>query len=153
MAGKTLIVYASKSGANAWTAEVIAKTLRTAYNMDVAVEDLKKGEPDISPYQNIIIGSGVRAGRVYKEAVEFLAKDFGDRKVALYFGCGSGGDPKQHDKAVVEYSEKALNKNKSLRPTDVAAFGGCMKVLGKVVYDARDANKVQEWATELGKKL
>jgi len=153
MLGKTLIAYASKSGANAWAAGVIAATLKSTYDADVTVADLKDGEPNIAPYQNIIVGSGVRGGRLYGDAVQFLGKDFGDRKVALYFGCGSGGDPRQHDKTIEEYSKKALVKNQSLKPIDACAFGGCLKILGRTVFDSRKEEDVREWAVILGKKF
>jgi len=153
MAGKTLIVYASKSGANSEAANAIADALKTTYGMDITVADLKNGSPDITPFQNIIVGSGIRATSVYKEAVDFLGRDFGDRKVALYFCCGGGGDPKTRNQSAEDNSKKALAKNKSLKPIDVVAFGGRMKILGRVVWDNRDMNKVREWAIELGKKF
>ena len=153
MTGKTLIVYASKSGANSDAANTIAEALKTTYSMDVTVADLKNGSPDIAPFQNIIVGSGVRATNVYKEAVEFLKQDFGDRKVALFFCCGGGGNTKTCEQSAAENARKALAKNKSLKPIDVAAFGGYMKMLGKVMFDTRDANRVRSWAIELGKKF
>jgi menaquinone-dependent protoporphyrinogen IX oxidase len=153
MTGKTLIAYASKSGANSEAANTIADALKTTYNMDITIADLRKEKPDITPFQNIIVGSGVRAGRVYSEAVNFLGNNFGERKVALYFCCGEGGDPKTHDKCISEDTGKALAKNSSLKPIAVEAFGGRMKMLGKVLWDSRDQSKVREWAIALGKQL
>lgn len=151
--GKTLVAYASKTGANKEAGEVIADTLRSAYAFEVETADLKEGMPDISPYENIIVGSGVRAGRVYGEAVEFLGRDFGQRKVALYFCCMEGGDTKAMGQVPSKYGPKLLEKNPGLKPIDIGAFGGCMKVLGRVVTDTRDPERVKAWALELGKKL
>ena len=58
MTGKTLIVFSTISGLNEEVAHVIADALKTTYNMDVTVADLRKGPPDITPFQNIIVGGG-----------------------------------------------------------------------------------------------
>jgi menaquinone-dependent protoporphyrinogen IX oxidase len=149
---RTLIAYATKSGVNAESANMIAEILRKNYGMDVTVADLKNGMIDIAPYKNVIVGAGIRMGSVYKEAVEFLGKNFGERKVALFFSCLEGGVPKRHDAAIVKNTAKALAKNPGLKPIDIGTFGGCMKFLGKTT-DNRNPERVKEWANELGKKL
>ena len=87
MTAKTLIVFSTIRGLNDETAHVIADVLKTTYNMDVTVADLGKGQPDITPFQNIIVGGGGGGKNVYNEAVDFLEKDFEGRNVALYFLC------------------------------------------------------------------
>jgi menaquinone-dependent protoporphyrinogen IX oxidase len=119
--------------------------------MDVTVADLKNGPPEIAPFQNIIVGGGVKGTSVYNEAVDFLAKDFGDRNVALFFCCEDYEDPKVL--STEDNSKKALAKNKILKPIDTAAFGGCMRTQGKAVMDTLNMNRVREWAIELGKKF
>ena len=58
MTGKTLIVFSTISGLNEDVAHAIADALKTTYNMDATVADLSKGPPDITPFQNIIVGGG-----------------------------------------------------------------------------------------------
>ena len=79
---KTLIVYATRGGATEEVVLKIAEVLRQKYGFDVDVVNLRKNpSPDISPYRNVIVGSGVRARRVYKEAVNFLERnDFGGKR-------------------------------------------------------------------------
>ena len=59
MTGKTLIVYSTRTGINEMAAHAIADALKTTYNMDVTVADLRNGPPDITLFQNIIVGGGV----------------------------------------------------------------------------------------------
>ena len=94
MTGKTLIVFSTIRGLNDEAAHVIADVLKATYSMDVTVEDLGKGPLDITPFQNIIVGGGGGGKNVYDEAVDFLAKDFGGKNVALYFLCEGGETPK-----------------------------------------------------------
>ena len=151
MTGKTLIVYSTKTGINAEAAHAIADALKTTYNMDVTVVDLKNGPPDITPFQNIIVGGGVRSTSVYDEAVDFLEKNFEDKNVALYFCCEDEENPKMQ--STEDNTKKVLAKNKSLKPIDVAAFGGCMITQGRAVMDDLNMNRVRDWAIELGKKF
>ena len=151
MTGKILIVYSTQSGVNAQAADVIADTLKTTYNMDVTVADLKNGSPDITPFQNIIVGGGVKSTSVYNEAVDFLGKDFTGRNVALYFCCEDEENPKAP--STEDNTKKVLAKNQSLRPIDTTAFGGCMIRQGRAVMDDLNMNRIKEWSIELGKKL
>jgi len=151
MIGNTLIVYSTKTGINAEAAHAIADVFKTTYKMDVAVRDLKNGSPDITSFQNIIVGGGVKSTSVYGEAVDFLEKDFGDRSVAVYFCCEDEKNPKT--KSTEDNTRKALAKNKSLKLIDVAAFGGCMITQGRPVMDELNMNRVRVWAIELGKKF
>ena len=151
MIGKTLIVYSTITGISAVAAHAIADELKTAYIIDVAIADLKDGQPDITPFQNIIVGGGVKGTDVYAEAVDFLEKNFEDRKVALYFCCEDNETPKTQ--STENNSKKALAKNASLKPIDVAAFGGCMIKHGQPTMDELNMNRVKHWSVELGKKI
>ena len=151
MTRKTLIVYSTKTGINSDAAHAIAEVLKTKYKMDVTVVDLKDGQPDIKPFQNVIVGGGVDSKNVYGEAVDFLEKNFEGRNVALYFGCEDYETPKEQ--STEDNSRKVLAKNKSLLPISVAAFGGCMIKQGKPVMDELNMNRIRDWATELGKNF
>jgi len=151
MTGKTLIVFSTTRGLNDEVAHVIADVLKTSYNMDVTVADLRKGPTDITPFQSIIVGGGGGGNTVYKEAVDFLEKDFEGRNVALYFLCEGGENPKAENTDANQ--KKLLAKNKSLKPIAVAAFGGCMISQNSLVMDDQNTAKVKEWAIELGKKF
>ena len=151
MTGKTLIVFSTIRGLNDETAHIIADVLKTTYNIDVTVADLGKGPPDIAQFQNIIVGGGGGGKNVYNEAVDFLEKDFEGKNVALYFLCEGGETP--NAESTEANQKKLLAKNMSLKPIDVAAFGGCQISQNRMVMDDQNTAKVKEWAIELGKKL
>ena len=150
MTGKTLIVFSTISGLNEEVAHAIAEALKTTYNMDATLADLRKGPPDITPFQNIIVGGG-SGNSVYNEAVDFLEKDFEGKNVALYFCCENKEDAKAENTEANQ--KKLLAKNKSLKPIDVAGFGGCMISQNRTIMDDLNMGRVREWAIELGKKF
>lgn len=84
---KILIAYSTRYGATARTAEEIAKILHQ-YNFDVRVVDLKKEKiKDISEFDLIIIGGGLKMGRWTGESDAFLKsfqKDLSQKKVAIF---------------------------------------------------------------------
>jgi menaquinone-dependent protoporphyrinogen IX oxidase len=151
---KTLIAYVTKGGATEEYATLIADVLRKKFGLNVDVVDLRKNSPDIAQYANIIAGSGVRAGKTYKEFDVFMKRDFGGRKLALFVVCGAAGDkrPEERKRAKDKYWQATLNKNSSIESHIIGfeAFGGRVKILWKVV-DGRDMKKAGEWAEKIGK--
>lgn len=150
---KTLVAYASKSGATKEAAEVIAEELRSKFNSEVDLVDLRKSSPNLAGYGNVVVGSGVRAGKVYGEALEFLKKDFGDRKVAFFVCCGGAGDPKKYDESCTKYVTDVLAKYPNFKTVATEAFGGKMTVLGRKLFDNVDPEKIRAWTQTLGSKL
>ncbi len=152
--GKTLIAYATKSGATEEYTSVIEKVLRDKYGLEVDVVNLRENKkPDFTPYSNIIIGSGVRRGKWYKEAKKFLKNDFGDRKVAIFLASRRAGIPEMYDEAVKKYIKDVLAKYPHIKLVAAEAFGGIKKKKGRIILDLRDPAKASAWAEELGKKL
>jgi menaquinone-dependent protoporphyrinogen IX oxidase len=151
---KTLIAFATKGGVTAESARVIAEVLETQFGHEVEVVDLKENKsPDISPYNNIFIRSGIRIGRWYGRAKKMLKNDFRDKKVVLYLSACSAGDPEKHDEAVIKYMTAKLEKYPHLGIVAAEAFGGRMKMSGKNQVDTYDPEKVKAWAEEVGKML
>jgi len=146
---KTLIVYSTRTGINSDAAHIIAEVLEKDYSIDVTIADLRDGQPDITPYRNIIVGGGVDDTRVYDAAVDFMDKNFEGKNVALYFSCEDGKNPKVE--STEENTRKVLAKNNSLKPIDVAAFGGCRISEGKPAMDELNVERVKDWANKLGK--
>jgi menaquinone-dependent protoporphyrinogen IX oxidase len=157
---RTLIVYITKGGATEQYAFAIAGVLREKYGLDLDVVDLRKNKsPDLSKYRNIIVGSGVRMFRVYKEALKFIEKNsFDGKRLAIFLSSGKAGNPKTYDEAIEDYINKQmLKKNPRLKPVAAEAFGGRTKILGKEMdppgYAEQVMTKVRAWAEELGKQL
>ena len=71
---KTLITYMSKSNATAENADIIAKVLRD-HGLTVDIVNLRETKkPDVMPYDNIIVGSGIRIGMWYRQAKKVLKR-------------------------------------------------------------------------------
>lgn len=150
---KTLVAYESKSGATEESALKIAEVLRSKFQLDVDLVNLKKKDvSDCSQYSNIVIGGGVRAGKVYGRALKCLENDLGGKKVAFFVSSGDAGDPEKYQKAKDEYVNSVLDNFPNVKPVATEAFGGKMKVLWKT-WDYTNLAKVESWAEELGKKF
>ena len=153
-AGKTLIAYETKGGTTEESARKIAEVLRSKYQLEVDLVDLKKQNiGDCTQYNNIVIGGGVRAGKVYSKALKCLENDYSGKKVAFFVSSGQAGSPATYEKAKVRFVENVLANYPKVQPVSTEAFGGRIKILGKTVSDSRDMGKVEAWAEQLGKKF
>jgi menaquinone-dependent protoporphyrinogen oxidase len=151
---KTLVAYETKGGATEEYARKIAEVLGSKYQLEVDLINLKKQDvKDCSQYNNIVIGGGVRAGRVYGKALKCLENDFSGRKVAFFVSSGDAGDPEKYQQAKVKFVENVLANYPNVKPVATEAFGGRMKILGRTVFDNVDLAKVEAWAEELGQKF
>lgn len=151
---KTLIAYETKQGATKEAATKIAETLRTKYQLEVDLVDLKKETvSSIEQYSNVVIGAGVRGGRVYGKALKFLKDDFSGKRVAFFISSSWGGTPGSYDNAKAQFVEKTLAKYPKINPVGAEAFGGRIRYFGKTMLDNTDLSKVETWAVEIGKKF
>ena len=149
---KTLIAYTTRGGATKESADKIASVLREKHGVEVDVVDLVKNhKPDISKYRNIVVGGGVRAGRIYGEALRFLDQDFGDRRVAFYVSTMEQ-DEKQRPVAEEKYIKATLVKFPNLKPVSASLFGGKFSFLWWKGSNL-DLSKVEAWADDVASKL
>ncbi len=154
MAGKTLIAYETKGGATEEAARKIADVLRNKFQLDVDLVDLGKQKvQDCSMYQNIVVGGGVRAGKVYDKALKCLENDYEGKKVAFFVSSGQAGNAASYADAKAKFVEGTLAKYPKVNAVSTEAFGGRIKILGKTVSDSTDLSRVEAWAEELGKKF
>jgi len=154
MGAKTLVAYETKGGATEESAKKIADVLRSKFQLDTDLVDLSEQKVStLSEYSNVVVGAGVRAGRVYSKALKFLENDFTGKKVAFFVSCGQGGDPEKCEAAKVRFAEETLAHYPNINAVAWKAFGGHMKILGKKIFDNLDLAKVEAWAEELGKKF
>jgi menaquinone-dependent protoporphyrinogen IX oxidase len=151
---KTLIVYETKGGATEEVAQKIAETLRSKFQIETDLVDLKRQKPpNLEYYQNIVVGSGIRVGKAYEKVLKFLENNFHNKHVAFYVCCGDGGDPAKCKSAKVRYIESVLAKYPEVKPVSTEAFGGHAKILGKTLVDNLDLSKATVWAEDLGRKF
>jgi menaquinone-dependent protoporphyrinogen IX oxidase len=153
-AGKTLIAYETKIGATEEAARKIAEVLRSKFQLEVDLVDLKREKlPDLGQYENFVVGGGVRSGRVYGKALKFLENDLSGKSVAFFVSSTWAGTPGSYENAKAKFVEKNLAKYPKIRPVSSEAFGGRIRYFNKTMVDNTDLTKVEAWAEELGKKF
>jgi menaquinone-dependent protoporphyrinogen IX oxidase len=151
---RTLIAYASRGGVTREYSEIIAEVLRGKYGHEVDTVDIRKNKsPNVSGYDNVILGTGVRIQRVYKEGLNFLKKDFGGKRVAVFLSSNEAGTPDSYDDAVRKYMDPIRENHPNINLVDIEGFGGRIRVLGKTSVDLSDPEKAKSWAEQLGERL
>jgi len=151
---KTLIAYETKGGATEESARKIADVLRSKYQLEVDLVDLKEQKViDLVQYGNVVIGGGVRGGKVYKKSLKFLKNDLSGKQVAFFVSSSWAGTPGSYETAKARFVENTLAKYPNINPVSAEAFGGRIRILRKTMVDNTDMAKVEAWAEELGKKF
>lgn len=128
---KALIVYGTRYGASAGTAEEIASVLR-GEGFDVKVVNAKEEKiKDLNPYELIVVGSGLQIGKWTSEAEAFLKRfqnDFANKKLALFASTMKTVSERQGKTQDVEVTRKFALTDKvtkySLQPISLGFFGG-----------------------------
>ncbi len=129
---KTLIVYGTRYGATTGTSEEIAKTLREEGFYVRVVNAKEENVADISEYELIIVGSGMKIDRWTKEPENFLEKfwkELAKKKVAIFVSsCVQAiyeyeGNTEAMERAWKKYLEEKAEKY-FLNPITMAIFGG-----------------------------
>ena len=112
---KTIIIYATKSGASKECGEELAARLPGA-----TISDARSGMPNLDEYDNIILGTGVRMGKIYTPMRQFLNKNLEllcNKNVSIYF-CNAY--PEAFDKAVAQNLPDQLVHS----ATQIVSLGG-----------------------------
>ena len=106
---KALVVYGTRTGTAAITAQEIALTLQKQ-GIEVRVVNAKKEKiPSIAEYDLVVVGSGIQMGRWTGEPEKFLKKfkeDLAAKKVALFVNCGSAAEKLNPDKPEIAANAK-----------------------------------------------
>jgi len=153
-ANKTLIAYVSKGGATEEAARKIADTLRSKFQLEVDLVDLKEQKsPHLGQYQNVVTGGGIRAGRVYGKTLKFLENDLSGKKVAFFVSSSWAGTPGSYKNAKTKFVENTLTKYPKINIVSAEAFGGRIRYFRRTMLDNTDLAKVEAWAEELGQKF
>jgi menaquinone-dependent protoporphyrinogen oxidase len=128
---KVLIVYGTRTGTAAITAQDLAQALQSE-GIETKIVDAKKEKiKSISEYDLVIVGSGIQMGRWTGEPEDFLKKhqkELASKKVALFVNCGSAAEKMNPDKpevlanAKVKYLEEKAAKY-HLNPVALGLFG------------------------------
>jgi menaquinone-dependent protoporphyrinogen IX oxidase len=172
-----LLIYGTRWSGTEKVAQTIAKALKDE-GISTDVFDAKKAPENITAYDFIVVGSGMRADKWTKESWEFLEKNAAalkEKKTALFVSC-SMADRKDEmrEKAKTDYLDKTAEQF-GLKPLSYGYFGGLMDfsyshglfvdILVRVnrkklrkggldtasVYDTRDWAAIEAWGKEIAK--
>lgn len=130
---KAVIVYGTRYGATEDTSKVIAEAL-CQEGIETKVINAKKEKiQDISEFQLLVIGSGIRMGRWTKEPENFLKqfqKELQKKKVVLFVCCG-GANPLTEGEEKIKEMEETKRKylvdkadQYDISPIALGFFGG-----------------------------
>jgi menaquinone-dependent protoporphyrinogen oxidase len=130
---KTLIVYGTRYGATTGTSEEIAKMLREK-GFDVRILNAKKEKiKDISEYELVIVGSGMRMGKWTDDADDFLKnfqKELEQKKLAIFVSTMKTVSEREGKTDDVAKMRKESLEDKvaqyNLHPIALGFFGGVM---------------------------
>jgi menaquinone-dependent protoporphyrinogen oxidase len=172
---KALVVYGSRWGGTVAVAEKIGQALRDeGFNVDVV--DAKKPPKNIPDYDLFVVGSGMRADKWTKEALEFLDCNstlLRTKRTALFVSCQMADrpEPEVREKAKKQYLQDTADCF-ALKPVAFGFFGGYLDfkhshglivdVMVRVnrrslrkngldttkVHDTRDWSRIEAWSKE-----
>ncbi len=149
MPDKTLVAYATKSGATATYAETIAQVLISRGHPVDVINLTQLRKPDLGPYRNVVLGTGVRIGMVYRRATRFLRrKDLRGKRLAVFLSSGIAIADTQRSKQ--QFLEPLISKY-DLNPMLYDAFPG--KTPGAGQENTLDLKGVARWAEALAAQL
>ncbi len=127
---KVLIVYGTRYGATKGTAEEIATVLRNT-DLDVRIANAKQEQiDDVSPYDLVVVGSGIRMDVWTGEAEDFMRrfqKELATKRVALFVSAGSAAIDELMGRQVQKVKRRYLDDKAAkyhLRPIAYGFFGG-----------------------------
>lgn len=152
MSNKTLVAYFTKSGASEEYAKVIADVL-SEKGISVEIYNLAEKIPDITAFDIIVLGTGVRMFMVYRRWRKIL-KHKALKNKHLFMFLSSGMAMEEPDKAVEKFLRPLVQKY-DLSPDSLVSFPG--KIPEKwEKYDEgpkakMDPDKAKEWAKEIAR--
>ena len=150
---KVLVAFYSKGGASEKYANIIADTLKDdGYSIEIS--NLAKAIPDISDFDTVVVGTGVRMFRVYRRWKKILKQKTLDKK-NLYMFLSSGTAIENPDKAVEKFLKPLVDKFNQ-KPKSLVSFPGIIP--GK--WANKDSEKdtimpdlAKEWAQDISHQI
>lgn len=162
---KILVAYKSHCGSTSGVAKTIADTLCNK-GIDVDLRNIKSVS-DISGYHGAVIGSAVKSGSWYQEAISFVEAhqaSLSKIPVAYFLTCLALYDDNQKSRDLAQsYFNPVLKTVPTVRPEAMGGFAGAldysklnmvtrlvmkskMEAKGVPEGDFRDFNKIEDWA-------
>jgi menaquinone-dependent protoporphyrinogen oxidase len=177
---KALVVYGTRYGTAAEIAEELARVIKEE-GIEVDLVDARGIEDcDVSPYDLVVVGSGIKMGKWTKKSLKFLKDNkiaLTDKKVALFVTCGAANDEKTVAEGWEKYLKKVAAENLAGKPVDLGLFGSVydpdahhgllFKLTNRAIkkelekkgidpskrHDYRDWDEIRAWARGLADML
>lgn len=162
MPDNVLVAYATKNGSTAQIAEAVAEVLRKD---GLAAEALPAGSvTDVAPYDAVVVGGGLYAGRWHRDARRFVRhhrRALTGRPVWFFSSGPLDASASERDIPPVPGVRRAMDK---LDVTGHVTFGGRLEegARGRVARmivrsgkggDFRDFAAIESWAAGVAKAL
>ncbi|MEU4000708.1 flavodoxin domain-containing protein [Streptomyces fungicidicus] len=162
MTGTVLITYGSTNGSTERIAETVAGVLRED---GLTVETLPaRSVRDVAPYDAVVAGGGLYAGRWQKDARRFLRRHrraLAERPLYLFSSGPLDPSASERDIPPVHGVRKAATR---LDAREHITFGGCLEegakgwVAGMILRngkggDYRDFTAIESWAAHVADEL
>lgn len=118
---KVLIAYSTHTGCCADCAEILGQALA---NYEVDIADLSEREPNPEDYDIIVVGSGIKRRKFYRESADFIKKytDLLCEKPSAYFICSAYND------SVAEMFKKNISRKLRCAAICLDTFGGELRI-------------------------
>ena len=121
MTNKILVAYYTKGGASEEYAKVTAETL-TADGLTVETRNLAHEIPDVTAFDTVVLGTGVRMAMVYRRWRKVLKQKALSNK-RLFIFLSSGTAIEKPDEAVNKFLRPLMEKY-NLKPESLISFPG-----------------------------
>jgi len=153
MANKTLVAYFTKGGASEEYAKIILETL-TTNGLTVELCNLTHDIPDVTAFDSVVLGTGVRMFRVYRRWKKVLKQKALSSK-HLFMFLSSGTAIEEPNKAVDKFLRPLVDKY-NLKPESLVSFPGKIpekwaKLDGE--KETMKPEKAKAWAQEIAYQL
>ncbi|WJI09274.1 nitric oxide synthase [Methanobacterium sp. CWC-01] len=123
---KALIVYGTRYGTATEIAEEIGRVIKNE-GIEVDVKDARSLKNiDLSLYQLVVVGSGIKMGKWTKKSLKFLQENkeaLATRKVAIFVTCGAANEEKNRAEGQEKYLDQVAEKNLINEPVATGLFG------------------------------
>jgi menaquinone-dependent protoporphyrinogen oxidase len=123
---KALIVYGTRYGTATEIAEEIGRVIKEE-GIEVDVKDARSLKNiDLSLYQLVVVGSGIKMGKWTKKSLKFLQDNkeaLATRKVAIFVTCGAANEEKNRAEGQEKYLDQVAEKNLINKPVATGLFG------------------------------
>lgn len=154
MSSKILVSYYTKGGASEEYAKVIADTISTK-GLSVETFNLANDIPDITAFDTIILGTGVRMSMVYRRWKKIL-KQKKIKEKHLYLFLSSGTAAEEPAKAVEKFLHPLVEKY-NLKPDSMVSFPGKLPEKWEKYDDSQNmttnTDLAKKWAEQIANNI